>query len=866
MLMGISESARIFLAELWEFYPANKNRVSNILVDSSGGIDNRWSLMSAVTPDGALRVVQITPVSGTMFMSAFNPVGGLSDVYSIRVWNLIRDFGGSTNFEGIYAPYRCTWTVERGDFVVPSDAVIYNQTQGWISKNAGQTASVKVTVHCDIGTWHNGVNGNVDDIKYYVAFLYTWAYKDNANDTYFDQNLGSVRYALDSVLGFQWTDDGYVVYGTYKHPLADDLTAKNYVDYFYPQMPWELYWAMGELVARSKDYGIDKTYSFSSSGEGVLWLDLLNGTHTSDLAAIMDAISVGNVVKTFPGINWTAMVSRINADLQFYNERGHLVISNGPYLLAAYSPDSLYLKLEKFDGSRAVYTDTLPRDGNSSVIEFYGTQDVNGAVLNISQGAYDVGLFRFTKSWYSNFGTDVLANLNLYKSASSYNELTFNTWHDPDKDAPIVTVGDKVYFNPFAVREVRFAMNYLLSREYIVQNIYQGSGAPMLGCIRPSHPANKYFEPVYRILGLTQEGNLQYAISIVDSAMAGAAQQVAKYGHTLEKGTDGYWYFDGQPVTVKFIIRIEDERKEIGLYVADLIEKYLGFKVDRLLWDRIQASSVVFANPPSNYEWNIYTGEWGASGISSVWIDDYTAWFYAAWYGYVPGSVEPKHVNTVTVGEVLNYIGLQYGDIGSYDDAVQNASAVYFVFNNLGTPDAFSTAQYVSRTIPLATRTVSRSVDEFNMSTVTANDVVVSVGGPLVNSITAKYDNIALVHMAIDGRTITIVSPQGNFTWTAPTPWWNVTEGYFVIQLFNDRTTGALVVTIYGTDADSTAAGAYYFLTQIYPNINSYSGTNYLVGLWQDTEYGSDIPLPGSSLGDDSGFSAGDTITIVAQG
>lgn len=143
-----------------------------------------------------------------------------------------------------------------------------------------------------------------------------------------------------------------------------------------------------------------------------------------------------------------------------------------------------------------------------------------------------------------------------------------------------------------------------------------------------------------------------------------AAQEVANYGHTLKK-QDGMWYFDGQPVTLKFIIRTEDERKDIGLYVADLLEKKVGFKVERLLWDRQKAGQVVFAKPPSNYEWNIYTGGWGGtSGIPSVWIDDYTAWFYAAWYGYVPpGAVEPKHVNTVTVEDALKYIG--NGDVNA---------------------------------------------------------------------------------------------------------------------------------------------------------------------------------------------------------
>ncbi|NJE42979.1 peptide ABC transporter substrate-binding protein [Thermococcus sp. GR6] len=353
---------------------------------------------------------------------------------------------------------------------------------------------------------------------------------------------------------------------------------------------------------------------------------------------------------------------RFKADLQWYLQYGHFVISNGPYILVMYSPENLYLKLEKFNGARTIYTDTLPKDGYADVIEYQGVQNPENVILQIAKGEYDLGMFAFPAGRYQGLGADVLTNLNLYKSASSYNELTFNTYHDPDKDAPIVTVGDQVYFNPFAIREVRFAMNWLIDRDYIVQNIYQGSGAPMLGCIRPSHPANKYFEPVYQALGMSTSGNEDLALKMIDDALNKAAQQVAQYGYTLEK-KDGMWYFNGEPITIKFIIRIEDERKEIGLYVADLLEKKVGFTVDRLLWDRQKAGQVVFAKPPSNYEWNIYTGGWGTSGIPSVWIDDYTAWFYAAWYGYVPGAVEPKHVNTVTVEEALKYIG--NGDVNA---------------------------------------------------------------------------------------------------------------------------------------------------------------------------------------------------------
>ncbi|WP_258084456.1 ABC transporter substrate-binding protein [Thermococcus thermotolerans] len=307
------------------------------------------------------------------------------------------------------------------------------------------------------------------------------------------------------------------------------------------------------------------------------------------------------------------------------------------------------------------------------VIKFQGVQNPEGVLRQIAKGEYDVGLFSLPADEYRRLDEDLLKNLELYKTVVSYNELTFNTYHDQDKDAPLVTVGDQVYFNPFAIREVRFAMNFLVSRDYIVQNIYQGSGAPMLGCIRPSHPANKYFEPVYSALNLSASQNVEYAMELFNEGMEMAVRQVAVYNHTLEE-VNGTWYFDGKPVTIKFVIRIEDERQKIGRYVADLIEEYFGFKVERLEWDRQKAGQVVFATPPSEYEWNVYTGGWKVeSGVPSVWIDDYTAWFYSAWYGYLPSKVEPKHRNIVTVGQFLRYVGN-----GDADEGLRVIRAEYY--------------------------------------------------------------------------------------------------------------------------------------------------------------------------------------------
>ncbi|ADT85100.1 PEGA domain-containing protein [Thermococcus barophilus] len=217
----------------------------------------------------------------------------------------------------------------------------------------------------------------------------------------------------------------------------------------------------------------------------------------------------------------------------------------------------------------------------------------------------------------------------------------------------------------------------------------------------------------------------------------------------------------------------------------------------------------------------------------------------------------------VRLTPLVNYAPFSIGD---YTTVVNNASSVFFVFNNYGTPDAFSVSQYVSRTLPIDKRAVSRLAREFDFNEVASNDLIISVGGPLVNNVTARYDNASAVHMSISGGSITIVTPQENITWIVPRPWWNVTEGYFIIQAFYDREFNTTVFTIYGTDADSTAAGAYYFLTEVYPNIAAYNSISYIVGKWEDTEAGADIPLPGANLGDTSGFSAGDTITVIFIG
>ncbi|AEK73183.1 Solute binding protein, putative [Thermococcus sp. 4557] len=179
----------------------------------------------------------------------------------------------------------------------------------------------------------------VDDIKYYIAFYYTWAYKDTPDDPYYDSALSDTAATYQTFLGFQFTDNGYVVYGNYVHPFADDVTAGNYI--LYPSMPWEMYWAMGELVANSDAYDASSKYSFSSSGEGLLQLDLLTKQHVDDLAKVMLKISgltwdeITSTTTTTPGETTTAPATTTETPSGGSNTTTYVVVGLVIIIIAA---------------------------------------------------------------------------------------------------------------------------------------------------------------------------------------------------------------------------------------------------------------------------------------------------------------------------------------------------------------------------------------------------------------------------------------------------------------------------------------------------------------------------------------------------
>ncbi len=184
-----------------------------------------------------------------------------------------------------------------------------------------------------------------------------------------------------------------------------------------------------------------------------------------------------------------------------------------------------------------------------------------------------------------------------------------------------------VGINPFAFRKVRFALNYLIDRSYIVNSIYRGYAAPMYTFL-------SIYDPDYTtVADIIQKYQFTYdrtkAQSLISEALTAA-------GATFENGK---WMYDGKPISIKFVIRTEDERKEIGDQLADALSK-VGFNVERMYMTFGQAIYQVYFSDPAALEWHLYTEGWGKSGIDR-WDYGTINQFNCPWYGWMPGLQVP---------------------------------------------------------------------------------------------------------------------------------------------------------------------------------------------------------------------------------
>ncbi len=258
------------------------------------------------------------------------------------------------------------------------------------------------------------------------------------------------------------------------------------------------------------------------------------------------------------------------------------------------------------------------KPGPASEILRFTQVDQEAAPLHLEKGDIDVYLFGLKRL----AAQEVKKNpdLALYEAFSGLNSLILNPAPAPPGQ-----------LNPFSIKEVRQALQFLIDREHVVNEFYGGFALPMLA---PASPADPDYIVIYDVL---LKSGIRYdperARRMIDEAMTRAGAQKV----------DGTWQYNGQPITLKFIIRVEDERRDIGDLVASELEK-AGFNVERVYSTFAQAIDLVYGSDPREFKWHLYTEGWGKGALDAY---DYGTinQFYAPWYGYMPGWQEPGYWN-----------------------------------------------------------------------------------------------------------------------------------------------------------------------------------------------------------------------------
>jgi len=346
---GVSESVRIFLASKTDQYVANDN-VDGVINALGAGVPTRFTAINAKSDDNSL-VVGVKQI----YQGAWNPVSGFSDTYSNQIWLNIYDPGVFSHpFTGKTIPIRTDWHVENfgsdKKITVPDDAISWDiDTQRWKNVGVGREATSKITFDLILGNWHHEQKMDMNDILYSMYFLQEWGSELHEGDNTYDSEYSpQAAQNAKTLVGIKQIDDDTIeVYVDYWHFDEAEIAAWATP---WSSMPWE-------IVAASEDAVLDGKVSFSRSGgvsKSVSWLSLLV---PNDANIIKEHLTEFKESKYIPPslqdseYDWQYFEGRYDAAIRWIDENKHAIISNGPFYLNNYSPESRTITINSFDST-----------------------------------------------------------------------------------------------------------------------------------------------------------------------------------------------------------------------------------------------------------------------------------------------------------------------------------------------------------------------------------------------------------------------------------------------------------------------------------------------------------------------------------
>jgi peptide/nickel transport system substrate-binding protein len=252
---------------------------------------------------------------------------------------------------------------------------------------------------------------------------------------------------------------------------------------------------------------------------------------------------------------------------------------------------------------------------------FIHRSDGNLALEEVKSGSLDMYFYPIPTEAANDARND--PRLNVYDTTAG--SLGFFVNPAPAADPNIL--------NPFQFKEVRYALNYLIDRDFVINEILKGYGSPLIS------PFGIYSPEYLNIIDTVESFGFRYNPSLASSIISGA---MTAAGAT---NNNGKWEFNGNPVAIKVLIRQDDVHKEsMGELMASELEK-IGFSIQREYGDLNKANTVVYGSDPKNLQWQIYTEEFAGSRAFVKYNPSIPAQMYAAWFSRMPGSLNPTYWN-----------------------------------------------------------------------------------------------------------------------------------------------------------------------------------------------------------------------------
>jgi peptide/nickel transport system substrate-binding protein len=239
--------------------------------------------------------------------------------------------------------------------------------------------------------------------------------------------------------------------------------------------------------------------------------------------------------------------------------------------------------------------------------------DVDRAPRELEAGNMDLYLFSLKTAAAEELRDD--ADVQLYQAPSTTLSLVLNPAPAPDGR-----------LNPFSIREIRQAMQYLVDREFIARDIFRGRAAPMTTHLSPREFDFVTIHDLDRGSGIGYDP--EFARRQIAEAMEDAGAELV----------DGRWQHQGQPVRLTFVGRVEDERRDISDLVRIELEE-AGFEVAVTYQPFAPATLQVYSSDPAAMGWHIYTEGWGRSAPQRYDVGTVNQ-MTAPWMGNMPGWQE----------------------------------------------------------------------------------------------------------------------------------------------------------------------------------------------------------------------------------